>query len=111
MKLFLQLIFSWIFFSMIGVTTKAQSITPIWRIPRQVSSDPWFVATLHDAYFGFLTTYLWIYHKESKPTSRLFWFCALALGGNIASSLYILLQLKNSGSDFSMEKLLSEKNA
>jgi hypothetical protein len=53
----------------------------------------WTIATLMDAYFGFLTFYVWVFYKESRRLPRLLWFVAILLLGNIAMSAYVLLQL------------------
>jgi hypothetical protein len=32
---------------------------------------PWFIATLFDCYFGFLTFYAWLFYKETGWFSRI----------------------------------------
>ena len=57
-------------------------------------TNPWFVATLFDAYFGFLWFWAWIAYKETSNTARALWL-VLVLGlGNIAMAAYMLLQLR-----------------
>ena len=53
----------------------------------------WTIATLMDAYFGFLTFYVWVYYKESRAFPKIAWFVAIVLLGNMAMSAYVLLQL------------------
>jgi hypothetical protein len=55
--------------------------------------DPWFQATLCDAYCGFLTFYCWVAYKETTWLSRLGWFVAIMLLGNFAMATYALCQL------------------
>jgi len=53
----------------------------------------WTIATLMDAYFGFLTFYVWVFYKEARWPARVAWFVAIMLLGNMAMSSYVLLQL------------------
>jgi hypothetical protein len=92
--------------TMVLTTLWASSKEPLWGIPKQVTKDPWFVATLLDAYFGFLTFYGWVYYKESKPEFRLFWFVAIMLGGNAAMSAYLITQLARLPENASFKDLL-----
>lgn len=55
--------------------------------------DPWFIATLMDAYFGFLTFFVWVAYKEPSWGVRGGWFVAIMLLGNFAMSGYVLWQL------------------
>ncbi len=95
--------------TMVLTTIWASTKEPIWGIPKQVTKDPWFIATLMDAYFGFLTFYGWVYYKETKPEARLFWFTAIMLGGNAAMSLYLLNQLVQLPKNATFEDLLLSK--
>jgi hypothetical protein len=57
-------------------------------------THPWFVATLADAYFGFLWFWAWIAYKETSNLARAAWL-VLVLGlGNIAMAAYMLLELR-----------------
>ncbi len=53
----------------------------------------WTIATMLDAYFGFLTFYVWVFYKELRWLSRIGWFVAIMLLGNMGMSAYVLLQL------------------
>lgn len=53
----------------------------------------WTLATLFDAYFGFLTFYVWLFYKEHRWLTRGVWFVAIMALGNIAMSTYVLIQL------------------
>ena len=67
--------------------------------------DPWFIATLMDAYFAFLTFYVWVAYRETSWVARGGWFVAIMLLGNFAMSAYLLLQLTRM-KRFSWESLL-----
>ncbi len=93
MKWLLTIISCGVLVSMLSITTLAsmdRSITVAWD---ELSSDRWFQATLIDAYCGFLLFYLWVAYKEVHWAARLGWFFGIALLGNIAMAIYMLLQL------------------
>ena len=92
--------------SMVSVTVAAALTEPIWRIPKSVTRDPWFKATLLDAYFGFLTFYAWVYHREKTVNARALWFVLIMLGGNAAMSTYALVQLMKLPDDATFDQLL-----
>ena len=54
---------------------------------------PWLVATLFDAYFGFLWFWLWIAYKETSATARVAWLVSILVLGNMAMAIYMLWQL------------------
>ena len=58
MIIFLRLLFGFILVSMLAVTGWAGSHTPLFEIPRAVLGHPWFIATLCDAYWGFVSFYV-----------------------------------------------------
>jgi hypothetical protein len=78
---------------MLAVTGWASLECALWKTPRAVATHPWFIATLADAYWGFLTFYCWVCYKEKSWTGRLLWLAAILLLGNIAMSAYILNKL------------------
>jgi hypothetical protein len=93
MILFLRLFFFLILGSMLGVTGWAASQCPLFSVPREVATHPWFIATLFDAYWGFLTFYVWVFFQQTAWVSRLAWLIAILLLGNIAMALYCLAAL------------------
>ena len=103
---FLRIAFLIVIVSMLVVTTWASLRVPIWEIPAAVGGHPWFVATLFDAYFGFLTFYAWVFYKETSPVARILWFFGILLLGNIAMAAYMLWKLFKLPSNAPMEKLL-----
>ena len=58
-----------------------------------VCSEPWGLATMFDAYFGFLAFWLYVAWREQTVASRLGWFVALMLLGNFAIAAYALICL------------------
>ena len=51
------------------------------------------VATLFDAYFAFITVYVWIAWKEQSLGARILWLIAVILLGNLATAAYFLSEL------------------
>lgn len=91
---FLRLLFGAVIGSMLGVTGWAglhQSLGDFVRSP--VLTHPWVVATLFDAYWAFITFYVWVAWKEQSLPARLLWFVAIILLGNLAMAAYMLVQL------------------
>ena len=70
----------------------------------------WFKATLADAYFGFLTFFVWVAYKELRLWRKLVWFTSIMLLGNVAISAYMLLELFNLQAGDSFETLLTRRN-
>ena len=93
MILFLRALFLLILASMLWVTSWAGLQCPLFGIPRSVVTHPWFIATLFDAYWGFVTFYVWVAFKQTSWLSRLAWFVAIILLGNIAMASYWLNEL------------------
>ena len=75
---------------MLGVTTWAGTIVALWETPRAVATHPWFIATLFDTYFAFLTFYCWVAYKETSTVARVLWLIAILLLGNITMAIYML---------------------
>ena len=93
MILFLRSLFVVIIASMLAVTGWASLHTPLFAIPREVFTHPWFIATLFDAYWAFITFYVWAAWKEQSLAARLLWFVAVIALGNIAMAAYFLREL------------------
>lgn len=111
MKLFLKLLFAGIFLWMTVMTVRtslAVSLRDAWP---GYAANPWAVATLWDAYFGFVTFYLWVVYKETKLAPRVLWFVLIMGLGNIAMSLYVLIQLMRLGRDEPVETILWSRTA
>jgi hypothetical protein len=93
MILFLRALFVVVIASMLGVTTWASLHTPLFAIPREVFTHPWFIATLFDAYWAFIAFYVWVAWKEQSLGARVLWFVAIIALGNIAMAAYMLREL------------------
>lgn len=106
---FLRILFAVVLISMLAVTGWASSHVALWKTPREVVTHPWFIATLFDTYWGFLTFYVWLAYKETSNAARALWFVAIVLLGNIAMASYLLIQLFRLPSDARIEELLLRK--
>lgn len=93
MKTALILLFTAILLAMLAVTTVASLDRGVFTAGAALWPDPWFRATLADAYFGFLTVFVWIAWRERGWMARSLWFVLLMALGNIAIAVYVLLQL------------------
>jgi hypothetical protein len=102
----LKVVFCLVLLSMLGVTTVASLDRGVFEAGADLWADPWFKATLADAYFGFLAVYFWIAYKEPTWPRRVLWFVLLMLFGNIAIAIYLLIQLFRLPANASMEDLL-----
>jgi hypothetical protein len=71
-----------------------------------VGNNPWFVATLFDAYFGFLWFWAWVAYKERSWLSRALWLLLILGLGNIAIATYMLIQLHRLPAGAKIEDLL-----
>lgn len=69
-------------------------------------NNPWFVATLFDAYFGFLWFWSWVAYKERSWLSRMIWLLLILALGNIAIATYMLIQLLRLPANAKIEDLL-----
>jgi uncharacterized protein DUF1475 len=108
MKTFLVALFIGIVITMLVVTSLASLKRAVWDsgVEFHWSTSPWSVATLFDAYFGFLTFYVWVAYKERSSVARVLWFIAIMALGNMAMSAYVLLQLSKLRRGDTLESLL-----
>jgi hypothetical protein len=93
MIIFLRLAFAFVLVTMLCATSWASYQCALWKTPQALVTHPWFIATLFDCYFGFLTFYVWLAYKETAWFARLAWLVAILLLGNIAMSAYMLITL------------------
>ncbi len=89
----LRICFIFVLISMLAGTSWASEQGALWKTPHAVATHPWFIATLLDCYFGFLTFYAWVACKETSWLARILWLIAILLLGNIAMSIYMLITL------------------
>jgi len=94
---------------MLAVTSWASLQCPLFGVPRAVATHPWFIATLFDAYWGFITFYVWVCYKQTSHLARLAWFIAIMLLGNIAMAAYCLAELFSITSHDSLAGLLTTR--
>jgi hypothetical protein len=107
----LKLLFSVILLSMLAVTGWAGHECPLFAVPRPVATHPWFLATMADAYWGFVTFFVWVAYKQTRWSAKISWFFAIILLGNIAMSVYWLSELFTEPAADSLEKLLITKRS
>lgn len=93
MKTALKLLFAAIFVVMVTVNVRAALAMDIRDSFPLFGANPWAVATLYDAYCGFLTFWVWVAYKERAPWSRGLWFLLVMGLGNVAMSAYMLKEL------------------
>jgi hypothetical protein len=98
---------------MLLVTGWATMSQPVWEWGGLTTppDHAWTIATLVDAYFGFLTFFVWVWWKERRRTKRAAWFIAIMLLGNIAMAVYLLRELTQLRGGESMDVLLTRRNA
>jgi hypothetical protein len=64
-----------------------------------------------DAYYGFVTFFVWVAWKEPRWLPRVGWFVAIMLAGNMAMSAYVLLQLARLRDGEPVAAILAARNA
>jgi hypothetical protein len=108
----LKMVFSCVFFALLLCTAWAGTHQAVWQwTGLTVGTDRyWTIATLMDAYFGFLTFYVWVFYKETRWPPRTLWFLAIMLLGNMAMSAYVLLQLHKLKSAQAPSDILTTRN-
>lgn len=93
MIIFLRIAFGCVLVTMLCVTSWASLQCALWKTPQAVVTHPWFIATLFDTYFAFLTFFAWLAYKETCWVARMGWLIGILLLGNIAISSYMLITL------------------
>ena len=111
MIIVLRVAFSIVLLTMLCATGWASGECALWKTPHAVATHPWFIATLFDCYFGFLTFYAWVFYKEPGWLARIGWLVAILLLGNIAMSTYMLITLFKLPADARIAQvLIRQKN-
>jgi hypothetical protein len=103
----LRILFGVVLGSMLWVTSWASLQCPLFGVPRDVFTHPWFIATLFDAYWGFITFYVWVAYKQTSWVARGAWLVAILLLGNIAMAAYCLSELFSLPKDGRLADLLT----
>jgi len=106
----LKALFALILFAMLSVILIATIDQNIFEAVGNMWPNWWFKATLADAYFGFLTFFVWVAYKELHLWRKLFWFALIMLLGNLAISAYMLLELYKLQVGDNLETLLTRRN-
>jgi len=112
-KLLLKGLFAAIFISMVVYTSWASLQQPVthWQGLIVGPDRFWTIATLLDAYFGFITFFVWVCFKERRWLARGVWCVAIMVLGNMAMSAYVLLQLMRLRPEQQASQILSVPNA
>lgn len=79
---------------MVYVTVSASVQQDIVSATRELWPASWFRATLADAYCGFLFFWLWVAWRQRSAAEGALWFVLIAILGNIAMALFLLIQLR-----------------
>lgn len=91
-RVLLIVLFVGVLGAMFVVTIRASFVRSVFE-NGPLLRDPWFLATLCDAYFGFLTFFVWVAYKETSNSRRVLWFVLIMTLGNFAMAAYALWQL------------------
>ncbi len=113
MRAVLIVLFAAIFVVMIGVTAWAGSHSNLFdpAVRAAYNAQPWAIATLFDAYCGFVTFFVWVAYRERGAGAKILWLVLILLLGNIAMSSYVLLQLFRMKAGEPLSSLLSPRTA
>jgi len=94
MKTILTILFSGIFLSLLYQTIVASLDQDVITVGAEIWAMPWGRATLMDAYFGFITFFIWLMYKENSAIKSTICFLFLMIFGNFFMSAYMLIQLR-----------------
>jgi hypothetical protein len=106
----LRALFALIFVGMLSLVITASIDQNMFEAVGNIWPNWWFKATLADAYFGFLTFFVWVAYKELYLWRKLIWFTSIMLLGNLAISAYMLLELFKLQEQDNFETLLTRRN-
>jgi hypothetical protein len=108
---FLRFLFLAVIVSMLGVTSWASLQQSLGDFARSATfREPWVIATLFDAYWAFISFYVWIAWKEGSIAARVLWFVSVILLGNIAMAAYMLRELFGVPADASLNTVFTRRN-
>jgi uncharacterized membrane protein (DUF2068 family) len=106
----MKALFALIFLSMLSLAITATIDQNMFEAVGNMWPNWWFKLTLADAYFGFITFFVWVAYKEFQLWRKLVWFAAIMLLGNLAISAYLLLELFKLREEDNFETLLARRN-
>ena len=107
---FLAALFTFVLLAMLSITITASIDQDIFEAVGSMWPNWWFKATLADAYFGFLTFFIWVAYKELRLWRKLIWLALIMLLGNLAISAYMLIELYKLQVGDSFATLLTRRN-
>ncbi len=107
----LKLLFGFIFVFMVVITVRTSLQVSLWRAIPAFAASPWSMATLYDAYFGFITFFCWLAWRERSLALKVVWFVLIMALGNVAMSAYVLLQLFSLKREQGVAALFQQKAA
>jgi hypothetical protein len=96
---------------MVVMTIRTSLKTSLWSAMPAFAASPWSMATLYDAYFGFITFFCWLAWRERSIAPKIVWFVLIMVLGNIAMSAYVLIQLFTLKKDQGVGALFQQKAA
>src|SRR5271163_5312245 len=113
MRAFLIALFAAIFVVMIGVTLWAGAHSSLLdpAVRAAYNAQPWAIATLFDAYCGFITFFVWVCFRERTLGVKILWLVLIVCLGNIAMSAYVLIQLLRTKPDEPLASLFAPRAA
>ena len=76
-----------------------------------VCQEPWGLATMFDAYFGFMAFWLYVAWRENNNFVRFGWWVALMLLGNFAIAGYALSCLLGKAGESNLTKIFFTKKS
>ena len=106
----LRAFFALILLAMLSVTIAASIEQNLFEAVGNMWPNWWFKATLADAYFGFITFFVWVAYKELRLWRKMIWFALIMLLGNLAIPAYMLLELYKLQVGDTIETLLTRRN-
>lgn len=109
MIVFLRFLFGAILTAMLATTTWASLESNVFKGGAEMLRNRWGVATLADAYFGFVTFFVWVAWRERTTLARAVWFVLIMLLGNIAMAVYMLIALSSLDRRSSLDQLFRRK--
>jgi hypothetical protein len=64
-----------IFFFMLIIAIRTSLQVSLWSALHSLAAKPWVMATLYDAYFGFLTFFCWLAWRERSLGTKVYGSC------------------------------------
>jgi hypothetical protein len=106
----LKALFALILLAMLFITIAASMEQNLFEAVGNMWPTWWFKVTLADAYFGFITFFVWVAYKEIRLWRKMVWFALIMLLGNLAIPTYMLLELSKLKVGDTIETLLTRRN-